>query len=443
MSRYILPSSESQRCLDRFSLLDDSFEDADGLCSLWKLIEEVLEQPVNLASDLIDVLSTISNLVRGSNGAAGDYGTLRSVVDGIGDDFITKIWPRIKRRALDMPGLFVDGFLEIFQPGQTLRFSPAQAASLVAHQFLCTLAAPPLRADYFDFSIWYDSNQRHPVAAEMYITAVLTYFRDLDELKTERTIQYSLHATPTGFSATEFHDTLLSSVSVTTIAQFSTELEELKFQQLDGAVVVSANKDIGFGQSATQEEIFVGNCPEACPAVLVTPTLKDDEALVVEGAAPMLRITGQRRDISWSPLPLGDRRGGRLLFMDALEIDEINEDDGTLVDLIPSSIDRELRKAYTAFSSWQCQPGSKVWTGLWGCGAFNGDPAVKMLILWMAASMAGRELCMIFDASQTPLSEQFGEFAKQMKGKTVHDLEVILDGIPKTATRLETMKYLV
>jgi hypothetical protein len=32
----------------------------------------------------------------------------------------------------------------------------------------------------------------------------------------------------------------------------------------------------------------------------------------------------------------------------------------------------------------------KVITGGWGCGAFNGDFTTKLVIQWIAASMAGK-----------------------------------------------------
>lgn len=31
-------------------------------------------------------------------------------------------------------------------------------------------------------------------------------------------------------------------------------------------------------------------------------------------------------------------------------------------------------------------------SGNWGCGAFNGDPKLKLLIQWIAASMAEKDL---------------------------------------------------
>ena len=39
--------------------------------------------------------------------------------------------------------------------------------------------------------------------------------------------------------------------------------------------------------------------------------------------------------------------------------------------------------------SLQKQYGRPVATGNWGCGAFGGDPHLKSLIQWMAASYAG------------------------------------------------------
>lgn len=61
---------------------------------------------------------------------------------------------------------------------------------------------------------------------------------------------------------------------------------------------------------------------------------------------------------------------------------------------------RELNKAYSAFFVEQDEM-SKIRTmatSSWGCGAFQGQPHLKFLIQWMAASVAGRPfLYMTFD----------------------------------------------
>ena len=130
--------------------------------------------------------------------------------------------------------------------------------------------------------------------------------------------------------------------------------------------------------------------------------------------------------------------------MDALEIDEIDEGDGMLPDLKPHNIDRELQKAYSAFSSWPSGDGATVWTGPWGCGAFNGDPGVKLCILWMAASVAGKELRFLCDKSYEAFADSSNRFIESFdKGATVGDLRARLLSIPKETKRLQTLQLLM
>lgn len=88
-----------------------------------------------------------------------------------------------------------------------------------------------------------------------------------------------------------------------------------------------------------------------------------------------------------------------VLFMDALELDREEEEQGGVPDLGPGMVDREIRKASTAFffSTTTTPPGDDgsrgvgdtvIVTGLWGCGSFGGDRYVKTLVQWVAASMA-------------------------------------------------------
>lgn len=79
-----------------------------------------------------------------------------------------------------------------------------------------------------------------------------------------------------------------------------------------------------------------------------------------------------------------------MLFMDALELDMFDQVD-LVPDLLPGHVEREVKKAYTAFSfrPSEHEQYTEIFTGLWGCGAFGGDWQVKTIIQWCAASASG------------------------------------------------------
>ena len=131
-----------------------------------------------------------------------------------------------------------------------------------------------------------------------------------------------------------------------------------------------ANKDIGFGPGGTQEEILFGMTPEACPAVLLSPTLEDLESLLISGVAR----TGDWRGYGWEVeyAGPGDGHCRTILCLDALEL----EDGGTARQQAGGQqLWRELAKCLTGFRA--CR-GRGLATGAWGCGAFGGDKDVKL-----------------------------------------------------------------
>ncbi|KAL7800103.1 hypothetical protein V8C37DRAFT_5323 [Trichoderma ceciliae] len=127
--------------LTGFSLLDEDGE--DGLVAFWPLLQQIVGQPVQTPTQLIDVLDTIANTTYGSSGAASDFGTLRGVVEQHNDAFFSRLWPTIVRLSLMLPDLFPTGIIPVLRPGKKLYLTRDKVACLVAHQFLCTFQSPP------------------------------------------------------------------------------------------------------------------------------------------------------------------------------------------------------------------------------------------------------------------------------------------------------------
>ncbi|KAF5633508.1 poly(ADP-ribose) glycohydrolase [Fusarium tjaetaba] len=444
-----LPNSASCRILDRFSDLPDDAEveeDENGKIPFWPLLKHLLCTPVSSIAQLNDRLQTIAANAETCHDS--DYGFLKRFLEGRGEaDTLNTVWPKIRDVALALPTYFPDGKLELLQPGHPLHLSRGQVACLVAHQFLCSFT--PQRDDdgYQDLGIWFSFEQRHLTAVHMYLEALFTYFESIPEAialledhqvapKMARgSVSYELHlGKPVSLETAK-----LAKLQVNLLDAHTSNTHNPEVQGEGGAAVVSSNKVIGFGQSATQEEIFVGIAPEAYPVVLVAPHLTDDTVITVSGARAMVDMKGQRRNIEWTIRPTppsGDFgewrkswRGGRLVFMDALEMDmlEHSEDTG-LPDLSHENIDRELNKAANGFSSYK---GNSVFTGLWGCGAFGGDPGVKLLILWLAAGAADVELNLMLGPGEHDLGRKLEEVVRACQDLTATDVRELLSRVPR------------
>ncbi|KAK0730906.1 hypothetical protein B0H67DRAFT_54204 [Lasiosphaeris hirsuta] len=455
-SFYQLPSSPTYTCIDRFGLHpeSDAAEDTVGAVPFWPILHTLLSQPTLSTKALIDLLETISTTLCGTAAPAGDHALLGRTVDHpCRQDFFTKWWPQIVDLALQMPDLFPTGRLPILllnsqgNTAQKFSISRRQTACLVVHQFLRTLRAPAWRHDgTHDFGIWYGSAQRHESAALMYLEALFTYFEEV-VCDAERLDWEGWRVVYTLKSVNDFDKQFtrvfpLSEVEVLPVERYDVSPASLGLP--GSAAVVSANKYVGFGQSATQEEVHVGSSPEACPAVLVTPPLGDAQVLVVEGAQAMTNITGQKRDIRIEAMSMpeggeGAWRDRKMLFMDALELDlvESEAENATLPDFLPGNMEREVRKAYTAFGFGGFD---EVRTGLWGCGAFGGDPVVKMLLLWYAASMSAVKLIVVCDKQSEVAGKQFRELVPKIRGryKSANGIKELLDSAPKSLLRGQT-----
>jgi len=230
-----------------------------------------------------------------------------------------------------------------------------------------------------------------------------------------------------------------------------------------GACVIAANKSVGLGPSATQEEVQVGSTPESYPVSLLIQPLNDRQVLVCRGAEAMVSIRGYgaeawlekvlepdyvgRRQLTASdivsentvnPSIFSKWQRRTMLFMDALQFDFDGPSGGTgtkLPDLLPGHLSREALKAYNAFSSGSLissilsglpsdsarvpRKGYEIIaTGLWGCGAFGGNNQIKSTIQWCAASLAEVPVLQFICSSEEQhlFAADFKNFADRLSG---------------------------
>ncbi|KAJ6624185.1 hypothetical protein B0H10DRAFT_1708908, partial [Mycena sp. CBHHK59/15] len=391
-----LPSSPLSLSHDRFSITD---ADTDDPIPFWLILRAILYPVAQSVSQLIETLDTIAITLRGSSNP--DSHSLRHflLAEWDSESFFERAWPQCVQIALEMPILFPTDYLvplSVEKPAQM--FTKRQIACLVIHQFLCTLPRlpwmPPDDQDTSqDLHIWYSGDQPHPKAISAYLAALCTFFERVasdaqpNPSNSMSLTLYSSPGIPHCNATTLFQPICINDIATPTINATLLGLPS-------GACVISSNSHIGFGRTASQEEMHVGCTPESLPAKLLVPPLKDNEVVVLRGCEALIEMTGYGRRAELSAIPPAGTynwSGRTMLFMDALELDSFDTSAST-PDLLPGNVDRELTKAYTAFSSYEGAAYETVVTGHWGCGAFGGNREIKSIIQWCAASMAGVKL---------------------------------------------------
>ena len=142
-----------------------------------------------------------------------------------------------------------------------------------------------------------------------------------------------------------------------------------------------ANEFIGggvLGRGCVQEEIRFVICPELIVSMLFAERMENNECIVITGAEMFSEYTGYANSYRFK----GDhvdtiardrlhRKMTQIVAMDAQPYFKERFDQ-----YAAQNIDRDLRKAFVAFES-TC-PRATIATGNWGCGAFGGDPQLKV-----------------------------------------------------------------
>ncbi|XP_066581750.1 poly(ADP-ribose) glycohydrolase isoform X2 [Prorops nasuta] len=317
--------------------------------------------------------------------------------------FFEGLLPKMISLALQLP-ILVTGSIPLLKrhTNRCISISQLQVSSILANAFFCTFPREYSASSYSDCSKFQninfnrlfsafrrDKHNRNNAVMEK-LKCLFHYFRRVTTKAPEGVItierRYIPHASCPQW---EKQNQKLPPLHITSAGTIET----------DGAGLLQvdfANKNIGGGVLRTgcvQEEIRFVVCPELITSMLVSETLDDTEVIIITGIERYSKYEGYGNDFKWAgnfvddtPFDSSNRRMTSVVAMDALRFDQPTKQ------FEPSNIVRELNKAYVGFSGTQTQnndlPG--VATGNWGCGAFRGNPRLKVLIQLMAAAISNR-----------------------------------------------------
>ncbi|ODM87095.1 Poly(ADP-ribose) glycohydrolase, partial [Orchesella cincta] len=353
-------------------------------------------------------------------------------------DFITLTHPDIKtcmattipiivQHALKLPSLLATPipFLKA-HTNKTLYMTKKLVGSLLANAFFCTLPKEKEDMPDINFHRMFNTAARGQAKAEK-LKCVLNYFQQLglpgqNAEKEDQIISFERRFIPQKVNW---------SSSSTNLTKVDVEPNK-KIEEAHGTLQVDfANKRVGGGvlnEGAVMEEILFVVCPELIISRLFTETLEDDEVLVITGFEQFsnyagysrsFHFTGPTKPVNHEVDNLG-RTCTQIVVMDALHFGQYEIES----QFEKAKIDRELHKAFVAFVVPHGEPNIPVATGNWGCGAFNGDPELKFLIQWIAASEAGRNLMVYHTIGNTMQTQAIKSMDDFLHKKNVNNGEL-------------------
>ncbi|XP_011881580.1 PREDICTED: poly(ADP-ribose) glycohydrolase-like [Vollenhovia emeryi] len=399
----------------------------------WEMIQEALLRSILSSQQLEEAILSYNQLYAQRWNFAALHHFFSEVMDSEETTiFFEILMPKLVQLALQLPELLTGAvpLLKRHSNG-SISLSQLQVASLLANAFFCTF---PRRNSsnpqseyamypYINFNRLYAAyNEKHSQCESVMekIKCLLHYFRRVTTKAPEGIITIERRYVPLeSCPKWNLQDQKLPPLHIT--SKGTIECEGAGLLQVD-----FANKYVGggvLGLGCVQEEIRFVICPELMVTMLVTEELDDTEALIVSGIERYCKYEGYSNTFKWkgdfvdeTPRDNSGRRMTSIVAIDALYFKQSS------LQFNMDNINRELNKAYVGFVGSDILKNNlpAIATGNWGCGAFRGNPKLKVVIQLMAAAVAGRSM-VYFTFGDTKLRD---DVAAMYAHLVHHDIDI-------------------
>ncbi|XP_012055190.1 PREDICTED: poly(ADP-ribose) glycohydrolase-like [Atta cephalotes] len=402
----------------------------------WEMIQEALLRSILSSQQLEEAILSYNQIYAQRWNFAALHHFFSEVIDSEETTmFFEVLMPKIVQLALQLPVLLT-GAVPLLKrhSNDSISLSQLQVASLLANAFFCTF---PRRNSnnpqseyatypYINFNRLFaaynekqSANRCESVMEK--IKCLLHYFRRVTTKAPEGIITIERRYIPLeNCPRWNLQEQKLPPLHIT--SKGTIESEGAGLLQVD-----FANKYVGggvLGLGCVQEEIRFVICPELMVTMLVTEELDDTEALIVSGIERYSKYEGYSNTFKWkgdfvdeTPRDISGRRMTSIVAIDALYFKQSS------LQFNMDNIKRELNKAYVGFVGSDIYKNNlpAIATGNWGCGAFRGNPKLKVLIQLMAAAVAGRSM-VYFTFGDTKLRD---DVAAMYAHLVHHDIDIV------------------
>ncbi|KAL2594909.1 hypothetical protein AAZV13_11G009700 [Glycine max] len=253
---------------------------------------------------------------------------------------------------------------------------------------------PMINFDVLFGSLYDDYSQKQ----ENKIWCIVHYFQRISSEMPKGIVSFERKVLP--FKNDSIHisypDANFWSTSAIPLCRFEVHSSGLIEDQSSGAVEVDfANKYLGggaLGRGCVQEEIRFMVSPELMVGMLFLPAMADNEAIEIVGVERFSSYTGEINkafcgflyQCKYQPYQkILQENGCTSALFYAATSTSMETDEGEISN-------HKITNSQNDYHGMDQGNNIGVATGNWGCGAFGGDPEVKTIIQWLAASQALR-----------------------------------------------------